>query len=381
MLATNSGTPDPLPRRDYLLLPLTVLLTLALLLLASESAARHFYPDSEADTCEVPDATVGINHRPNCTSRLKTSESPWVINQYNECGYRTHESCRAKPAGAIRIALIGSSVSEGLFIPYDQTFAVRTATALSQQLGRPVEVQNLGVKGCYPVCTYHRVDEALALKPDILLMTITPYDIEHLVPADVAHRHQPLAPEQVGAPGKLTPFKRLQTELVGSSAVKMTEHFLFEDPATYMSAFLVYGDKADFLRQPFTPAWEDRFQALDLLLGEMAAKSRAANVPFVLMEEPSVAQASALALHPPPAGIDPAALNTRLQQIATQHGIQFVNVLDAFSHTARPAQFFYVIDGHVNGDGQALISQQLTQQLLAQQSAALNPSPKEAKKP
>src|SRR5207248_9371256 len=83
--------------------------------------------------------------RPNCSMREKNAEGEWVEYRFNECGYRSAASCRTKPAGTIRIALMGSSVSEGLFVHYEEMFATTAGEALSRIAGRPVEFQNLGV--------------------------------------------------------------------------------------------------------------------------------------------------------------------------------------------------------------------------------------------
>lgn len=59
------------------------------------------------DSCRVADANIGFANRPGCISRMKNAESSWETNQYNDCGYRTKESCGPKPAGTIRVALVG----------------------------------------------------------------------------------------------------------------------------------------------------------------------------------------------------------------------------------------------------------------------------------
>jgi hypothetical protein len=355
-------------RRDLVVLPCLSLLTIVFLLIGSEATARYFFVSSEADSCEVSDARIGFTFKPNCTSQMKVAEGPWVTNQYNACGYRTRDACGRVPAGASRIALIGSSASEGLYVDYDHTFATRTAVELTQRCHRPVETQNLGRLICSPACAYHRVDEALALKPDVLVLAISPHDIETMSAEEVRDRDKPIPPTH---PAELdakkgADTKRLQKVLTGSRSVTAAEHFIFQDPATYLKMYLVYGDKADFLRQPFTAAWQRRFADFDLLLGEMAEKARAANVPFYLVEIPSLAQSSILAMQTPPAGqVSATALNRELAAIAARHGVQFVDVLETFRKTPGANKYFYMVDGHLNADGEALISGPLVEQLVA----------------
>ncbi len=304
---------------------------------------------------------------------MKTAEGPWVTNHYNECGYRTRESCGPKPAGSIRIALIGSSGSEGLYVDYEETFAARTASDLTRILGRPVEVQNLSRTACFPICVFQQTDKALALKPDLLIMAVDPYDIEHLDPVQVSNRNQPIPPHQAAAAvaQNLSFLVKINSFIKQSVAMVAVEHFVFQNTSTYARIYLHYGDHADYLRAGFSPAWEKRLGAFEILLAEMAKKSSAANVPFALIEIPSLAQASLSKEQPLPPGVDPYALNLRLRQISFRHGVQFIDGLDAIKQGPGANELFYVAEGHMNSEGQKLISRALVEQLTNQQSAAL----------
>ena len=50
-------------------------------------------------------------------------------------------------------------------------------------------------------------------------------------------------------------------------------------------------------------------------------------------------------------------------EISASHGIQFVNVLDAFEQTRDSNKLFYVVDAYLNGEGQVLISGPLVSRL------------------
>ena len=361
-----------LPRRDLLLLPLLSVMTIVVLLAGSELLARAFFRVSSKETCEVADAKIGFRFRPNCTSRIKSAEGPWVVNQYNDCGYRTREACRPKPAGTARIALLGSSVAQGWHVAYEQTFGARTAAALTARCRRPVEVQNLGRENCSLGCMFHRVDEALALDPDVLVIAVSPYDLETLQPADYRDRYKPIAPPSaaggVEAAQRRLFLRKAQKALTGSRTVVAVEHYMFQDPTTFLKMWTAYGDKADFLRPPFSAKWEERMKTVDLLLGEIAEKARATGGRVVLGEVPNLAQASIESLQHPPGNLNAGALNERLGAIAQDHGIQFVNVLDTFRRTPGANRMFYVVDAHLNGEGYEMISEPLTEQLITGQS-------------
>lgn len=375
MNTTTGPTRTCLPRRDLVILPALSILTIVFLLVSSELTARHFYPESDGrDPCVVGDPTIGFKFRPNCTSRAKLAEGPWVVYHYNECGYRTKESCGPKPSGTTRIALIGSSTARGDSVEYNETFATRAARDLTRMCGHPVEVQNLGRGHCYLGCEFHRVDEALALNPDLVVMPVSPPELEQLDPTHIPDVYKPIPSTQfsTAAPEKLGLLKRTHTLVNNSRAVTVLEHFLFQDPSTYLRLYMVYGDRADFLRSPLSAGWEERLEGFDSVLGEMAEKIHAAHVPFVLIEMPSVAEASVLALQEPPPKVDPYLLNERLGQISLRHGVQFVSVLKAFRRTPGSNKFFFMVDGHMNGDGQALVSDALVDKLTAGPNPALS---------
>jgi hypothetical protein len=378
MTQSTAGKPDyskeaRLPRRDIVILPLLSLLTIAACLMVSEAATRRYFVYKSKDSCEIDSANVSSRHLPNCTTRLKAAEGPWVTNQYNECGYRTKEPCGPKPRGSIRIALLGSSASEGLFVAYDQTFAARAASDITRISGCTVEIQNLGRAGCDPVCVYHQTGEALALKPDILILAIDPYDIRHLDLAQMPYRNMTVLPRQTADPTAdvYDPLMNVKAFIARSTSIVAAEHFLFQNTSIYDRIYLHYKDNADYLRAPFSPLWEKRLAAFEVLLTEMARKSNAAHVPIVLIETPSLPQLALARENNLPAGVDPNAFNERLMQISSQLGVQYVDGSAAFQHAPELNKLFYVTDGHLNGEGHAYVSRELVEQLSKVQYSVL----------
>src|SRR5271165_273750 len=165
------------PRRDYLLLPLLSLFTILVILSLAEIGARSVWTSAEDSSCDLKTPFSGNRNKANCSARMKLAEGPWVQNTYNECGYRSAASCLAKPPNTIRIALLGSSAAEGFMVPYSETFAALSEKVLTRECGRPVEVQNLAVTGIHLLEEAHRIDEALALHPDAVVLLISPNDL------------------------------------------------------------------------------------------------------------------------------------------------------------------------------------------------------------
>lgn len=227
-----------LPQRDLIVLPLISLLTLIALLGIAEVAARIFFVASGSETCSRAPGE-GLGMRPNCVSHSKPAEGPEVEMAYNDCGYRNPEPCGPKPASTIRLALLGASDAQGFKVPYKATFAARTSAALTRRCGRPVEIQNMGVAAAKPLDTYLRTDEALALRPDLVLWVMMPNELQERdtrsLRGDGVVENPPAQPTRGDAPG---PQPRLlqqintlaDTVITHSRAVLVAEHFLFQDP-------------------------------------------------------------------------------------------------------------------------------------------------------
>lgn len=65
----------------------------------------------------------------------------------NAEGMADREYPRAKPAGTLRIALLGDSVAASLYLPVEAKFGGLWEKALAQRLQRPVEVLNFAIDG------------------------------------------------------------------------------------------------------------------------------------------------------------------------------------------------------------------------------------------
>ncbi|MBV8571749.1 MAG: hypothetical protein JO319_14115 [Acidobacteriaceae bacterium] len=354
-----------LPARDLVLLPLLSLSTIAVMFSFAEMASRHFWPDPQFDTCVIWEGPIGPHMQPNCVSYERVPESPSIRNVYNACGYRSLAACGPKPAGTIRIAVLGSSAAEALLVPMDETYAELAARHLQDLCHCSVEVQEIAAPLSSPYNSLERVDEALRLQPDAVLFMLTPMDLEALLyeGADAKKWARSVKGGGVGANTGI--YKRLQIALLSSRTALVLEHYFFQNPDVYARFYLLYGDKADFLRQPFTRAWEQRFQDLDYITGRMAARLNAAGVPLFVAAAPSRADASLMASSKRSRAIDPYAWGDRIRGIAAAHRAHYVDLLRAFGETPHSDSFCFVVDGHLNADAQPLISRALVHALLA----------------
>ena len=357
--------PGRLPRRDLFLLPLLGVLTIVVMFGVSETVTRLLWPWEYSDACNVQDVTQGLRFKPNCTVRGKIPEGPWITYRYNECGYRSENSCGPKPPGTIRIAILGSSMSQALHVQYEDAFFSRAATGLSRLCDRRIDVQNLGVPGSTPAYADRHVQEVIALNPDVVLYTVVPYDLNQQMLSKGSS--EPAGPALSASPAAIqpavSPLNRLEHLVIQSRTLLVAQHFIFQNRDTFIRTYMMYGDKADYLRQPFTPAWQHRFADFDLTIGDIADRLHGAGVPLVIVAVPSRAQAALLSSPQLPAHVDPFAFGREIQAIASKHGAGYVDLMRPFSRLPNAENLYFVVDGHLTSEGHKVIAEELVQKL------------------
>jgi hypothetical protein len=125
-----------------------------------------------------PDADRGWGLQPGAEGWWRNEGLAWV--RINSTGQRDVEHAVAKPAGRLRIAVLGDSCAEALQVPVEQTFwklleSQRPLTACPAAAGRVVETFDFGVAG------YGTAQELLTLRrdvwryqPDVVLLAFYP---------------------------------------------------------------------------------------------------------------------------------------------------------------------------------------------------------------
>jgi hypothetical protein len=343
----------PLRGRDFVLLPLVVVVTVMAMLGGGEMAARVIWPMSLGTECQygTPD---GARFKPKCVSRYKAVDGPWVEDHFNDCGYRAAESCRVTP-GQLRVAVIGSSMARGHGAPYEATFSARAGKLLSRRCGKPVDFQNLSTDVNDVPILDHRVPEALKLKPSAILLLISSYDIQNVdarPPSQKQKQHLDLAS-----------LKHLVTT---SRLVTVGQHYIYEDPAAQISVFLNTGadDSHGYAVTPLPAKWEARVEHLGAIVARGSAEAKAAKVPFILAYAPRRAQVLLDIPKYRRPNVDPLAIDRRLQQIAAADGAIFIDTTPSFAASPRYNSLFYIADGHPTAEGHAIIARDVASTLL-----------------
>jgi hypothetical protein len=349
-----------LPRRDCILLPLIFIMTMIVLLVAGEAAARVVFVQADAgEPCEYQ-TPAGFRYRPMCTSHTKLWEGPWVTQHFNACGYRSAEPCAPSGPGAVRVVVVGSSTARGALVNYDESFAARASAALSAQCGGLVDFQNLGTEPADVDRIDLRMKEAMALGPSAIVMAIGPFDLIHL-------KDPPAVAEGAAAPARFD-LRAAVNMLRESRLFLLMQFYLYRDPAFQVRGFLLNGDPADYVRRPLSAAWQRRVDDLGDLLGRITAQ--AGSVPVLLFYIPERAQVALARLPADPPGVDPFLLGAALARVSARFGVRSFDTTGAFAAAPLFRSLFYLTDGHPKEGGHAALAGAVEQGLLSEPAFA-----------
>jgi hypothetical protein len=363
----------PALRSDWVVLPAVALLTVTACIAGLELAARLVMPEQLAESCETPAGSI----RADCVSRMKAAEGPWVTVAFNACGSRSTHPCEALSTEE-RVVVIGSSISRGYAVRYQDMFAPRAEAMLAQACSMPVAFQNLAIRwptepdGPAWSNVTAAAREAAALHPRIIMMFVTPWDLSQY------HEDGPAAPR---SGWKATSVFQVLSSIARtvrlarehSRFVLAMRHFLSRRDQVFVDGHLMKGDETDYLHSTWSAAWNTRITMLDRVAESVAAEARLAGANFAMVYiplEPDVLLAERKAVE---ADTNPFALPDRLAVAASNHSWQFVDTLPAFAATDSHHLQFYRINGHPNAVGHAAIAHAIAH-ALAGDEAFCSPS-------
>jgi hypothetical protein len=362
---------------------------------SAELLSRWFYPVTQVgfQNCFATDDPTGdAAVKPNSVCWEQTAESTWKAEyRFNKKGHRAGTELNLKPAGTYRIVLIGSSVTQGLFVPRERTFAALLPEELSVQTGRKVEVYNEATGGKYrggPFPTQNSAqhfDRVLAAQPDLILWVITPTDITNAetkentdAPDTGRIQNDPRSAAGSAAPrsfwSKMTASiatgtfgERLKSRWEDTRTSIVLKHLLIasESQDEYIKSYLRNGDNANFLKTEPDAKWQMQLQYFDAELAEIAGLAKNAGVPLVATFVPNRPQAAMLSKGDWPTGYDPFKLEGEVRDSIVNHGGRFIDILGDYRGIPSPERDYFPVDGHPDADGHAVISMLLTRELTS----------------
>jgi hypothetical protein len=354
------ASPWKLLKRDYVLLPVIFIMTTIAILLGGEVTARLLYPqDDAAEPCEYA-TPAGVRYHPMCTSRTKVWEGPWITQHFNDCGYRSAESCAPRPVGSLRIVVVGSSTARGALVDYADSFAARASAALSKRCSGLVDFQNLGTEPPEVDGIDRRMPEILSLQPAAIVLVLGTFDIVHLKDRPPVIGQEP--------PASFFNLRTLIERLRASRLFLLMQYYLYRDPTFQVRAFLLNGDPADYVRTPLSPAWQKRVADIGGLFERI--KARAGSIPVLVFSVPERAQAALAGRVTDSPNIDPLILGTALKQAADRHGVQFFDTTQEFASAPDFQSLYYLTDGHPKAGGHAALATVVEGALLSEPTFA-----------
>ena len=352
------------------MLPIISLLTILVIVGSAELIARRMFTGSapaSIDACMVlDDPSTGIRAVPNSVCWEKSFESPLIEYKFNGCGHRAAMECNQKPLGTYRIVQAGSSYAIGKRVTREESFAALLPIELSQKTGRRVELYNEGfMMWGTPRVVSLQVDRILAARPDLILLVVSPWDIDNV---------STLLPER--EPPDLGLWGTLKTEIASESPVQvakdiwawsraayMLQHFLYMSQSQYVKAYLMQGRPAEFLKAEPDARVQTNLQQFDLYAARIEDRAKAADTPFAVVFIPNRAEAAMISMGSWPPGYDPYKLGEELRTIITRHGGTYIDILPDYRNITNPERGYYPMDGHPNVEGSEMISKMLAKEL------------------
>jgi hypothetical protein len=358
--------------RDWLLLPLLGLASIAVIGITAELLSRHLFSESSERlaTCLVLDDQInGVRGIPNSTCWEKAPESPLIEYRLDSAGFRSGLTSQATRSGTFRIVLVGSSIAMGERVAFSQTLAALLPKELSGRSGRPIELYNEGMAYGFARNVALRFPDALAAKPDAVLWLLTPLDVQLASVVDVKNAfggpaHGSRALDRV----KDRLLTGLRTEggnvFVTGYALR---HWLYahERQDLYVQAFLSRGSAAEtgFLEESFGPLWQAHLKEFATYAAQVETQAKRAGIPLIATLVPNHAQAAMIASGSWPRGFDPYQLGEKVRSIIVGYGGTYVDILPEFRNVTNLGQLYFPMDGHPNAAGHFIIAQVLANRL------------------
>jgi hypothetical protein len=391
-------------RRDWILLPMVSLLTLALLAVSTESILRWLFPVSQVgfERCFATDDPSGdapVKANSFCVERTAESKFP-VEYRFDSRGHRVGMELEPKQPGTYRIVMIGSSMAMGLFVPQEKSFAGVLPKELSQQIGRRIELYNEATGGKYRGGPYPLPNSVLQFKqvisdsPDMILWIVTPMDIENADPGShspvlqtatsgiAAPASEPTHPTNVwskfwNAVANGTLGDKLHSRWEESRTSVVLKHFLIanESQDQYVTSYLKNEDEAGFLKTQPNLKWLHLLQVFQSDAAKFAQQAKSAGIPFVAVLVPNRAQAAMVSMGQWPQGYDPYKLDDELRAVIQANGGTYIDILSNFRKIPSPERYYFPVDGHLDAEGHAVISGLLTESLTGGAIPALKAVP------
>jgi lysophospholipase L1-like esterase len=327
---------------------------------ALELMFRLFFPQTlvptriQGERFSLPHPDLGMRYVPGAVWRFRHPEYS-VEYAINEEGFRKPASPAlqsSSPGG--RLLLLGDSFTFGQGVSYETTWGA-IAEGLLRQRGLPLQLVNAGVQ---------RMDTRSEL---LLLRELAPrYRPEAVVVGFLIndlYTNVPLEPDPK-AETRSADWSHVRDEVFVRPGGAQTFHLLqfarrlvTSSDAMYAKLYLAAPSRGEFLRLPLSARPRRQLAVTEQLLKQLAAESRALNVPLIVLSIPQQFQVLYRVAQGKQAGdIDVAFYDRYFAELGQRVGFTWVATLDALVEAEEPASSYYRLDGHLSAEGHAVVA-------------------------
>ena len=215
-----------------------------------------------------------------------------------------------------------------------------------------------------PRATLH-FQEILALQPDLILLPITPYEVEKagsvLPPADPRMTSAVVLKQLRNGQ-----WMQLVTTALGESRSNLLgDYVFFSSRDQYLKQALAPGSPTEYLKSDPTIAWQSKLKQLDRDIADLTEHTFAAGIPLAITVIPRRAQAAMISQGNWPDGFDPYLFGEQMKVMAEHHHAIYIDILHDYEKQPNPENGYLLMDGHLNSDGHSLVADLLAKKLAS----------------
>ncbi len=360
----ESSVEPKVRRRDWILLPILGILTIVFLAGSVELIARWMFPQlgtgAAGEDCMVfTDPTTGTRGIPNCKVMEKIAEGELLQYRFNNRGFRSVQDFGPKAPGTYRIVMLGTSMTMGMRVPIEKTFAALLPQELSQQTRRKVELYNEAMAYRASDVVADHFSEVLNDEPDMVLWNLNFGDIGKQAEVNMVPIHDRQSSFIVRAWHRVAQahaamsfmdmiryvFRHTRTSV-------MLTHFLYASKSQYVKASImenVYGSEP-------TLEQKRRLEQFDQEFAKIENQATKAGVLVVVVPIPDHAQTDMILTQDLPPGVDPYRFDEDLRAIVTRHGGTYIDAFPAIRNYPDLQYGYFNAEGHPNALGHAILA-------------------------
>lgn len=280
-----------------------------------------------------------------------------VVNRWNARSYHDVDHELAKPAGTLRVLVLGDSFVEGRQVEREQLFHRLLERRLAERLGRPVEAIALGKSGWGQAEALAALEaEGLAYQPDLVLCEFLPSnDVRDNHPGLEAAAERELVRSSWARPLQLDAARK-RLLLAERLCAKLDQVLRRLSGSSGWLDAGVYEERPQRLAE----AWGEAWARTDRLLVELSQRAQAAGAGLGVVIFPAQYEAEAHAGQRDDYGYPARRVRKRCQ--ADQ--IPCLDLTPTFAGAPEIGALYWLGDGHWTAGGHALAAEATARWLI-----------------